>query len=592
MLLSLEVRDFVIVERAVIEFQSGMTVLTGETGAGKSILIDALGLVLGARSESGMVRAGCERAEISALFSFPAPTSIPSVEEMEDLRQENGIEEESDQEALQDASLLGARVWLEAQGFTSEEDTVLIRRSLDAQGRSRAWINGRSATVQQLRALGSGLLDIHGQHAHQTLLRPATQRNLIDAYGETTALADQVGQAWHRWQEYEVALMQWAQREQSLAQQREDLQRERDDLQAVSLTPAAWQELQAEQSRLAHASSLLESSQWGVDRLSDGEEDVLSQLHAVIQRLQALEEIDPELKEMRALIQSASISLEEASSDLRRYAHGIDLDPDRLAEVEDHMQRIMACCRRYKLSPDLMHDRLNQVWSECEALEMSGSREQLLKLRDTARAEYQSLAQSLTGLRQTSCKRLSEVVTASIHELAMGEGQFIVQLHATPEGSAFGNEHIEFCLSAYKGQTPSSIAKTASGGELSRISLAIQTALAQVSRTPTLIFDEVDTGIGGRVAEIVGKLLHQVGRRCQVMCVTHLPQVAAWADHHLTVLKESTESAPISRITTLDEDARVDEVARMLGGVEITTTTLQHARELIDNCRYTATKIS
>jgi len=586
MLLSLEVRDFVIVERAAIEFQSGMTVLTGETGAGKSILIDALGLVLGARSESGMVRNGCERAEISALFSLPSASELEASAVHDDLGLDPAQEEPSDQEEDHDAAALGPRVWLEVQGFPIEEDSVLLRRSLDAQGRSRAWINGRSATVQQLRALGAGLLDIHGQHAHQSLLRPATQRNLIDGYGESTALAQQVGQAWKTWQEHEAALIAWAQREQSLAQEREALQRERDDLEPVTLSPAGWQALQAEQSRLAHASSLLESSQWGVDRLSEGEEDVLSQLHAVSQRLEALEQIDSNLKGTRELIQSAAIAVEEAASDLRRYAHGVDLDPERLGEVEDQMQRIMACCRRYRLTPDVMHDRLLAVRAGLDALEMSGSRENLIKLRDAAQAEYQVLAQKLTDLRHATGLRLAEVVTHTIHALAMGDGQFVVQFHSIPAGSAFGNEQIEFCLSAFKGQAPSSLAKTASGGELSRISLAIQTALAQVSRTPTLIFDEVDTGIGGRVAEIVGKLLHQVGRRCQVMCVTHLPQVAAWADHHLTVSKESTESAPISRITVLDEDARVDEVARMLGGVEITTTTLQHARELIDNCRY------
>jgi DNA repair protein RecN (Recombination protein N) len=581
MLLSLEVRDFVIVEQAAIEFQSGMTVLTGETGAGKSILIDALGLVLGARSEHGMVRAGCERAELSALFGLPLATSEtnPSHELEQWVGDETGEREENN-----DAASMGPRAWLEAQGFSVEEDSVLLRRSLDAQGRSRAWINGRSATVQQLRALGAGLLDIHGQHAHQTLLRPATQRNLIDGYGATSALVAQVASAWNAWQRHESDLREWAIREQTIALEREALQQEREDLEPVSLTAEAWQDLQSEQSRLAHASSLLESSQWAVDRLSEGEDDALSQLHAVSQRLLDLENIDPALKGVRELIQSAAISLEEAASDLRRYAHGVDLDPDRLAMVEDQMQRIMTCCRRYRMNPDQMHDRLLILRAKLEALEMSGSRESLIQFRDSARNHYQSLAHELSALRKKAGAHLASAVTETIHDLAMGDGQFVVQMHSISEGSAFGNEHIEFCLSAFKGQAPSPLAKTASGGELSRISLAIQTALAQVSRTPTLIFDEVDTGIGGRVAEIVGKLLHQVGQRCQVMCVTHLPQVAAWANHHLTVSKESTDSAPISRITVLDEDGRVDEVARMLGGVEITTTTLQHARELIDNC--------
>jgi DNA repair protein RecN (Recombination protein N) len=581
MLLSLEVRDFVIVEQAAIEFRPGMTVLTGETGAGKSILIDALGLVLGARSENGMVRAGCERAELSALFGLPLKSLAEK--SSHEVRQPMGPHSDEEEES-NDAASMGPRAWLEAQGFSVEEDSVLLRRSLDTQGRSRAWINGRSATVQQLRALGAGLLDIHGQHAHQTLLRPATQRNLIDGYGETTALVSEVASAWKAWQGYESALTEWAIKEEAIAQEREALQQERDDLEPVSLTAEAWEELQSEQSRLAHASSLLESSQWAVDRLSEGDEDALSQLHAVSQRLIDLESIDPALKGARELIQSAAISLEEAASDLRRYAHGVDLDPDRLALVEDQMQRIMACCRRYRMNPDQMHARLLALRARLEALEISGSRESLIQLRDSARNHYQKRAHELSALRKKAGERLACAVTETIHDLAMGDGQFVVQMHPISEGSAWGNEHIEFCLSAFKGQVPSPLAKTASGGELSRISLAIQTALAQVSRTPTLIFDEVDSGIGGRVAEIVGKLLHQVGQRCQVMCVTHLPQVAAWANHHLTVSKESTDSAPISRITVLDEDGRVDEVARMLGGVEITTTTLQHARELIDHC--------
>jgi len=580
MLLSLEVRDFVIVEQAAIEFESGMTVLTGETGAGKSILIDALGLVLGARAEAGMVRSGAERAEVSALFALPQ-SALSKPSEVSDRDAFSPDSDPDPQEDQQDAAAVGPRAWLEAQGFSNEEGTVLLRRSLDTQGRSRAWINGRSATTQQLRALGAGLLDIHGQHAHQTLLRAGTQRTLIDDYADASERVKQVSQAWKTWQDCESALNEWATREEALAQEREALQYERDDLEPISLTPQGWQDLQAEHSRLAHASSLLESTQWGLDRLSEGDDDVLSQIQMLVQRLTDLETIDPSLGGPRALIQSAVIALDEAVSDLRRYAHGIECDPGRLAEVEDHMQRVMACARRYRINPDQMHERLTAVRARLDALEMQGSREQLMKTRDAAREQYNVCAKQLSQSRKEAADRLALAVTSTIHDLAMSDGQFVVQMHPLPSGSAHGNEQIEFCLSAYKGQTPSPLAKTASGGELSRISLAIQTVLAQVSRTPTLIFDEVDTGIGGRVAEIVGRLLHQVGRRCQVMCVTHLPQVAAWADHHLTVLKESTDGAPISHIKRLDEDGRVDEVARMLGGVAITTTTLQHARELI-----------
>jgi len=304
-------------------------------------------------------------------------------------------------------------------------------------------------------------------------------------------------------------------------------------------------------------------------------------LHGVSHRLTELEGIDQSLRAPRELIDGAAIALGEAVHTLRRYVHGVESDPERLAEVEDQMQRLMACARRYRLNPDRLHERLGEVRARLEALAVSASRAALEQARDQARQEYRTAAGRLSSLRALAATRLGATVTATIRELAMGEGTFSVALRPQDGGSAQGDEQVEFCLMPFPGQTAGPLARIASGGELSRVSLAVQTALSRVAKVPTLIFDEVDTGIGGRVAEIVGRLLHQLAGDCQVMCVTHLAQVAAWADHHLQVAKEVSEGAPRSRIQPLADGERVDEIARMLGGSALTDTSRQHARELL-----------
>ncbi len=585
MLLSLEVRDFVIVEQVALEFSSGLTVLTGETGAGKSILVDALGLVLGARAESGCVRQGAERADITALFALPAgivhADAGANVSASADADADPDPDPAADADADADASQVGALAWLLREGFPVEEPEVLIRRTIDVNGRSRSWINGRSATLQQLRDLGCGLLDIHGQHAHQSLLRPRAQGELLDAFAGATAQAGAVAQAWRAWQSVERALSAFAERAAARQAEQEALTREEQELAAVALTPEAWAELQQEQARLAHAHSLLSAAQQSVDSLTDGEADVLSSLHAIIQRLTALESIDPVLAGPRELVDNAAIGLSEAVHALRKYAHGVEADPERLVAVEDQMQRLLATARRYRLLPEAMHARLQAVRTQLALLQEGSSEEALGQQRDLAQARYRKLAKELSQLRQKAAERLGQTVTASIRALAMGDGVFTVGLRPVAGGSADGDEQVEFGLAAYPGQPAGALARIASGGELSRVSLALQTALSEVARVPTLVFDEVDTGIGGRVAEIVGRLLHAVGARCQVMCVTHLPQVAAWADHHLQVSKAREEGAPVSRIDVLEPSAREAEIARMLGGIEITDTTRQHARELL-----------
>ena len=581
MLLSLEVRDFVIVEHVELDFSSGMTVLTGETGAGKSILVDALGLLLGGRADAGVVRSGGERADLSARFALPLQAADHAGG---DPQPEDAAAGRLASDAAPDDEDLAsdARAWLLTNAFPGEDDELLLRRSIDASGRSRCWINGRSATLQQLRSLGASLLDIHGQHAHQSLLRPAAQRALVDAYAGIAPQVVQLGTAWRNWQALEAQLKDLAAREGELAEERAALHREVEELGAVALSAEAWLDLQAEQGRLAHANRLLDAAQWGVDSLAEGEADVLSLLNGLVQRLGELEQIDPALRAPRDLIESAAISLSEAVHALRRYAHGVESDPARLAAVEDQMQHLLAVARRYRLAPEAMQDRLATLRDRLDSLEAGTSRQALGEAIERARRAYAALAETVSTKRRAAAEVLRVQVTATIRELAMGQGAFSVALHAVPGGSAAGNETVEFCLAAYQGQAPASLARIASGGELSRVSLAVQTALSRVARVPTLIFDEVDTGIGGGVAEIVGRLLHAVAQQCQVMCVTHLPQVAAWADHHLLVSKDGTpDGAPVSQIVKLAEGARVEEIARMLGGVRLTETSRQHARELL-----------
>lgn len=572
MLLSLEVRDFVIVDRLALEFGPGFTVLTGETGAGKSILVDALGLVLGARADTGVVRGGAERAEISAVFALPAGGGNAPA----------GAEGEEAGEAGDGEVPGGLRGWLEDQGFPPEDQQLVLRRSLDAGGRSRCWINGRPATAQQLRALGGSLLDIHGQHAHQSLLRPAAQRELLDAFAGAGSAATAVHHAWQEQRRLEEQLADHARRERELADQRDRLAREVDELAGVALSAQDWTDLQQEHARLANAGSLLDTARAGVDRLSEGEDDIIAALHGLSQRLAALEAVDDGLRAPRELVDGAAIALGEAAHALRRYAHGIDSDPARLAALEEQMQRLVSCARRYRLAPEQLGERLAAARAQLADLEVAASRDALEQALGQARRNYREAAGVLGALRRLAARRLSDLVTATIRELAMGDGVFEVALLAQEQGSAHGDEQVEFQLCAFPGQPAGPLARIASGGELSRVSLAIQAALSRVARVPTLVFDEVDSGIGGRVAEIVGRLLHQLAGDCQVMCVTHLAQVAAWADQHLQVAKETTRGVPRSRIAVLEQGERVDEIARMLGGARLTEASRQHARELLD----------
>lgn len=549
MLLSLTVRDFVIVDRVELELASGFTVLTGETGAGKSILMDALGLVLGDRADASVVRAGRERAEISAEFAIDAMPEL--------------------------------QAWLEEQELADEPGICLFRRVIDASGRSRAFINGRAATLQQLREAGEQLVDIHGQHAHQLLLKADAQRDVLDGYAGVTDARRSVAAAWREWQQLRRQREEWETDSARFQEERERLEWQCRELSALQLTPESWQELQAEHSRLAHAASLLEGVQYAQTVLEDGDGACQSQLSGVSARLGRLAEIDPQLSEALQLIESAEIQLQEAGHALRHYAQRLELDPAALADLEGRMQAVHDAARKYRTSPEELPLMLVQAQARLEQLEQQGDAAALLAAESAAQGRYQQQAEALSRQRQKAAGELAGKVTEGMQQLALGGGRLEIALLPI-EGNAAGLEQVEFRVASHASMEAKALAKVASGGELSRISLAIEVVTSHVKSVPTLVFDEVDVGIGGGVAEVVGKLLRSLGQERQVLCITHLPQVAACGNQHFRISKSSDAAGVTSSITPLSAAERTDEIARMLGGVEITAMTRQHAQEMLE----------
>lgn len=554
MLKFLAIRDFVIVDRIDLEFAPGFTVLTGETGAGKSILIDALSLVLGERSDASAVRNGSERAEISAEFEV--------------------------------ADLPDVIAWLHENGFENQEEegVCLLRRLVDAGGRSRSFINGNSATLQQLRAIGENLVDIQGQHVHQSMLRSEVQRELLDSYAGSKPLARQVAEAYRRWQAARQQREAWEQNAAAFAREREELEWQVSELSALNFSNDEWESLQAEHSRLSNAASLLETAQAGLEALSEGEFAVLSQINSVISRLHQMVDCDQSLKAVLDLLEPGQIQLQEAVYELGRYQQRLELDPQRLSQVEERLAEIHAAARKYRAAPEELPHLLKGFTERLQALGNKGDVESLAREEAVASSEYSELAKKLTIERSTAASTLSQQVTAAMQTLAMAGGQFSAALLPLEQGTAHGTEQIEFQVAAHKTLPLRPLAKVASGGELSRIGLAISVITAKLGTVPTLIFDEVDVGIGGRVAEIVGTLLKRLGRERQVLCITHLAQVASAGDQQWRVSKSADSASGgkvTSRIATLDRQERVEEIARMLGGTKITDTTRSHAAEML-----------
>ncbi len=506
--------------------------------------------MLGERGDATVVRQGAERAEITAEF---------------DLRDAPGL-----------------RAWLDEQGVAADEDACLLRRTLDRSGRSRAFINGTAVTAAQLREAGEFLVDIHGQHEHQSLLRPAAQRELLDAYGglrETAARVRELYRAWQRRHEERAAF-----EADSAARtaERDELRWQVKELEALELTAEAWQALQADHARLAHAASLIEGAAFALDRLAEGDGASLPQVNGVVSRLDALVQYDPTLKDVLDALEPARIQIQDAVYSLRHYQQKLDIDPERLREAETKLDAVHTVCRKYRITPEDIPETLERARARLKTLDASGDPEALEGLEAEAKAAYVAQAETLSAGRRAAGHKLSTEVTAAMQTLAMAGGRFEVGLEPLNEPAAYGLEQVEFCVAAHASTAAQPLAKVASGGELSRLSLAIQTVTTRVAEVPTLVFDEVDAGIGGRVAEIVGRMLERLGRQHQVMCITHLPQVAASADHQWQVAKTATKDKVVSRVLVLDPAQRIDEIARMLGGVRITETTRKHAAEMLE----------
>lgn len=548
MLQTLSIRDFVIVDRLELEFSPGFTVLTGETGAGKSILIDALSLVLGARGEGGITRAGCEKAEINAVFDI--------------------------------GTLADLRAWLDESEICIDDAQLLLRRVIYADGRSRAFINGSPATIQQLREIGEFLVDIYSQHAHHSLLKAATQRQVLDAYGGLQSLLNEVAAAYRDWQVLYRQRIDAERNAEAYATELAELRDQVRELSALAPNEEEWEPLQQEHVRLSHGASILAGGEECRDLLSEGELAAVRQLSRVQHKLQELAAYDSGLQEALDTLNLALIQLDEADRFLNRYLQRADLDPERLQEVESRIQELHAAARKYRTRPEELAGLLASWQLRMGELERSHDNQQLQQDEAKARAQYDVLAGKLSESRAQAAHSLGEKISAEMQRLSLSGGRFAVALTAQ-EPAAHGNEQVEFLVAGHAGVAPRPLSKVASGGELSRISLAIRVVTAQQGDVPTMIFDEVDVGIGGGVAEVVGQLLKTLGHQRQVLVITHLPQVAAQGSQHLRVSKRMQDGQTLSRIEVLDHAQRVDEVARMLGGVEITETTLQHASEML-----------
>ena len=549
MLRRLTIRDFVLVDRLELEFATGFGALTGETGAGKSILVDALAFALGDRADTGLIRNGAERAEVSAEFDL--------------------------------AGLHEAEVWLRERDLDADGG-LLLRRVLDAGGRSRAYLNGSPVTVLQLREVAESLVDIHGQHAHQSLLRSDAQRSLLDSHAGLRPLLDGVAAAWRSWREARNLLDTASSGAAALAEEQEQLEWQVRELEMLGYSGEEWEQLNIEHKRLANATRLVEAARFSLDVLAESESACEAQIEAAANRIDDLTEFDPALSEVGALLHSAQTELAEAVSALRRYADRVDLDPQRLGEVESRIDAVLSCARKYRTVPDELPDLLERWQGRLSVLGETADVAALEEKVQTARKHYEALAGKLSKARAAAAIALGKDVSKVMQQLALAGGRFDVALFPVVAGSANGNEQIEFRISGLAGTDARALAKVVSGGELSRISLAIQVVTSQAASVPTLIFDEVDVGIGGGVAEVVGRLLRELGAERQVLCVTHLPQVAARANWQWQVSKSAQNGVLRSRVVQLDETGRVEELARMLGGVEITAITRQHAREMLE----------
>jgi DNA repair protein RecN len=551
MLLWLSIRNFVLIESLDIEFSPGFTVLTGETGAGKSILLDAIGLLLGDRFQSRQLRDAEKRTEIAAGFSFVSSSETQR--------------------------------WLADHDFLDDNDpdALVLRRTLDRDNKSRAWINGRVATLAQLDALGETLIELHGQHAHQSLTRLPMQRQWLDAYAHNAELLSTTVQAWRAWRAALDAftLAQCSQKERDA--EKALLTQKHEDLSALAPKADEWERLNARQQQLRNADALIQAIEEGQSLLHDSEDAILTNLFRYIQKLQSAATHAPDFNDIAAQLNNAAIDIEEAARALRDSGRHLDLDAESLTQVENRISALYDIARKYRVRPEELPELAQETERSLTQLEQSADINTLTRVVEENESQYQQCAQKLSKKRQQPAKKLNQTVTAAMNELAMSGGRFEVVITENAVTESHGTDHIEFYLSAHPGQALAPLAKVASGGELSRTALALLTVLAQTGSVPTLIFDEIDTGIGGATGHTIGQRLRELGRERQVLCVTHLPQVAACAHQHWRVQKEGDRHHVETHLVALNKDERIEEIARMLGGASITAKTRAHAKELL-----------
>jgi DNA repair protein RecN (Recombination protein N) len=541
---SIALRDFVIVRELALDLEGGFTVLTGETGAGKSILIDALQLALGARADVGVVREGAERCEISATFDTPSQLAS----------------------------------WLDQAGFAADED-LLLRRTVDAQGKSRAWVNGSPATATQLREIADLLVDIHGQHAWQSLTRPDAVRGLLDDYASLSTQA--LVQQWQGWRSAHKTLLEARDAQGNLQRERERLAWQIGELDKLAPGAHEWEDLNTQHSRLSNVQALRDAVQTALGALQEADDNAAALLGRALTSLQNQAHIEPEFKGLTEVLGSALAQIEDAVHSLHGYARHAELEPQRLAELDERLAAWVGLARRYKRTPADLPELLADWRSELRQLDAAADLVGLEQGEQLAKAAYTEEARKVSRARAKAAPLLAKAITQAMQGLGMQGGRFEVALTTLAQPAQHGLEQAEFLVAGHSGSTPRPVGKVASGGELSRIALAIAVTTSELGQAQTLIFDEVDSGVGGAVAETVGRLMKQLGKDRQVLAVTHLPQVAACADHHLLVAKRSDKGQTASSVALVHGEQRVAEVARMLGGEKLSSTTLAHAKEML-----------
>jgi DNA repair protein RecN (Recombination protein N) len=537
-------RNFVIVSELDLDLERGFTVLTGETGAGKSILIDALQLATGGRADVGLIREGTDKTEVSAEFDA-APALTPL---------------------------------LETGGFEAGE-TLLLRRTLDLQGKSRAWINGSPATATQLREFGEQLLDIHGQHAWQSLTRPDAVRSLLDAYGRLSSLP--LAALWQDWRQAQSELAQAQAAQASLQSERERLTWQMAEVEKLAPWPGEWDELNTEQGRLSNAQALIDTAQSALQKLDDDDSSARSTLHAAHQALHQQEHLESAFRELTELLSSSLAQVQDSVHALRAYLRKIEPDPQRLGELDARMALWLSLARRYKRAPADLPELLSSWKLDLQKLDAAADLEALQATQNAAEQAYMQEARLLSAARGKAAPLLAAAITQAMQGLGMQGGQFQVALQKAVQPMQHGLEEVSFLVAGHAGSTPRPVNRVASGGELSRMALAIAVTTSALGTAQTLIFDEIDAGVGGAVAQTVGRLMKQLGIDRQVLAVTHLPQVAASADWHLVVAKQTQGQTTLSSVASVQGAQRVAEVARMLGGEHLSETTLAHAREML-----------